>query len=97
MVEPQPSAIFSTRLIKLIDLDARAVEFDDQKRLDVERIAGMNERLGGVDRGLVHHLHAARNDSGADDVGDAFAGGLDLRESRPSAPARFPASAGSAP
>ena len=63
---------------QFIDLDARAVEFDDQQRLDVERIAGMHEGFGGVDRGLVHHLHAARNDAGADDPRHAFAGRLDL-------------------
>ena len=57
----------------MIDLGARPVELDDQQRLDVERIAGMNELLGGVDRGPIHHLHAAGNDAGADDAGDAFA------------------------
>jgi hypothetical protein len=67
-------------LDQFVDLDAGTVEFDDQQRLDVERIAGMDEGLGGVDRRLVHHLHAARNDAGADDVGDAFAGGLDFGE-----------------
>ncbi len=65
---------------QFIDFDAGAIELDDQQRLDVERIAGVDERLGGVDRGLVHHLHAARNDSGTDDLGHAFAGGLDLRK-----------------
>ena len=67
-------------LDQFIDLDAGAIEFDDQQRLDVERIAGMDEGFGGVDRRLVHHLHAARNDAGADDLGDALAGRLDLRE-----------------
>ncbi len=33
----------------------------------------MDELLGGVDRRAVHHFHAARNDAGADDAGDAFA------------------------
>ena len=55
-------------LDQFVDLDAGTIEFDDQKRLDVERIAGMDEGFGGVDRGLVHHLHAARNDAGADDL-----------------------------
>ena len=48
---------------QFVDLDAGTVEFDDQERLDVERIAGMDEGFGGVDRRLVHHLHAARNDA----------------------------------
>ncbi len=65
---------------QFVDLDAGTVEFDDQQRLDVERIAGMDEGFGGVDRRLVHHLHAARNDAGADDPRDAFAGRLDLGE-----------------
>ena len=59
---------------QVIDLGLRAVEFDDQERLDVERIAGVHEFLGGVDRGLVHHLHAAGNDAGTDDARDTVAG-----------------------
>jgi hypothetical protein len=35
----------------VVDLGRRAVEFDDQQRLDIERIAGMDEGLGRVDRG----------------------------------------------
>ena len=58
----------------MIDLGARPVELDDQQRLALQRIAGMDEILRGVDRRAVHHLHAARNDAGADDVGDALAG-----------------------
>ena len=34
----------------MIDFGLRAVEFDDQQRLDIERIAGVDEILGGVDR-----------------------------------------------
>ena len=59
---------------QVIDLGRRPVELDDQQRLDIERIAGMDESLGGVDRRPVHHLHAAGNDAGADDGGDAIAG-----------------------
>ncbi len=36
----------------------------------------MHELLGSVDRGLVHHLHAARNDAGGDDGGHAIARAL---------------------
>ena len=36
----------------------------------------MDEFLGRVDRRLIHHLHAARNDARADDLADAFAGVL---------------------
>ena len=53
---------------QVIDLGLRPVELDDQQRLDVERIAGMHEFLGRVDRRPVHHLHAAGNDAGADDA-----------------------------
>src|SRR6478672_7760451 len=63
---------------QLVDLDAGTIELDDQKRLDVERIARMDKGFGGVDRGLVHHLHAAGDDAGADDARDAFARSLDL-------------------
>ena len=57
---------------QMIDLDARPVEFDDQQRLAVERIPRVDKILRRVDRRPVHHLHAARNDAGADDVGDAL-------------------------
>ncbi len=63
-----------------IDLDGRAVELDDQQRLDVERIAGADERLGRMDRRPIHHLHAARNDAVADDRGDGCARVLDRGE-----------------
>ena len=75
-------------LEQVVDLGLRAVELDDQQRLDVERIAGMDELLDRMDRRPVHHLHAARNDAGADDAGDAFAGILGRRESRPAPRAR---------
>ena len=78
VVEPQLARDLLHALDQFIDLDAGTIEFDDQQRFDIERIAGMDERLGGVDRVLVHHLHAAGNDPGADDIGDAFAGSLDL-------------------
>ena len=80
MVEPQPCAIASTRRINSSTSIAGTIEFDDQQRLDVERIAGMDKGFGGVDRGLVHHFHAAGDDAGADDARDAFAGSLDLRK-----------------
>ena len=64
----------------MIDLGRGPVELDDQQRLDVERIAGVDELLGGVDRGLVHHLHAAGDDARADDARDAFAGILGARK-----------------
>ena len=67
-------------LDQFVDFHAWTVEFDDQQRLDIERIAGVNKGFGGVDRGLVHHLHAARNDACADDARHAFAGGLDFGE-----------------
>ena len=47
-------------LEQMIDLGRRPIELDDQQRLDIERIAGMDEFLDRVDRRLVHHLHAAR-------------------------------------
>ena len=74
---------------QLVDLDARTIELDDQQRLDVERIARMHKGFGGVDRGLVHHLHAARDNAGADDAGDAFAGRLDLGKAHHQRPRRL--------
>ena len=34
---------------QMVDFGARAIQLDDQERLDIERIAGMDEFLGGVD------------------------------------------------
>ncbi len=67
-------------LEQMIDLILRTIELDDQQGLDVERIAGMDELLGGGDGGTVHHFHAAGNDAGADDPGDAFAAVLGSRK-----------------
>ena len=64
----QALAISCDALDQVIDLGARAVELDDQQRLDVERIAGMDEFLDRMDRRPVHHLHAAGDDAGADDA-----------------------------
>ena len=58
------------------DLGLRALDLDDQQRLDVERIAGMGEGLADLDRRAVHVLDRDRDDAGADDRGDAGAGGL---------------------
>ena len=63
-------------LDQFVDLGLGAVEFDNQQRLDVQRVAGVDERFGRVDGRTVHHLHTARNDAGADDLCDAIAGGL---------------------
>ena len=39
---------------QMIDFGWRAIEFDDQQSLDVERVADIDESLGGVDRRPVH-------------------------------------------
>ncbi len=81
----------------MIDLGLRAVELDDQQRLDVERIAGMDEFLDRVDGRPVHHLHAARDDAGADDGGHAIAGILGGRKADQRRARAFAACAGCAP
>ncbi len=73
-------AIASTFVDQVVDLDLRPVQFDDQQGLDIERIADVDESLGGMDRRAVHHLHAAGDDAGADDRGDAIAGILGCGE-----------------
>ena len=82
---------------QVIDLLAAAVELDDQQRLAVERIAGMDERLGGLDRRSVHHLHAAGNDAGGDDLGHAASALLPRSQIRRAARARFRAASRCAP
>ena len=47
---PLAAAIACDLLDQVVDLGRRAVELDDQQRLDVERVAGVHEVLGGVDR-----------------------------------------------
>src|SRR3546814_18667714 len=48
----------------------------DLQRLDIARIAGMDEIFRRVDRRSVHHLHAAGDDAGRDDPGHAVAAGF---------------------
>lgn len=79
VVEPQARAIFSTRSNQFVDFDLGAVEFDDQQRLDVEGVARVDEGFRRDD-GVLVHLHAAWDDSRADDIGDALPGRFDLRE-----------------
>src|SRR5690606_5490124 len=74
---------------ELVDLDLRAVELDDQERFDVERITDADERLRGMNRRAVHHLHAGRHDPFADDRRDARAGLLDAREADEKRPRAF--------
>ena len=57
-----------------VDLGVRALDLDDQHRLDVEGIAGLGEGLADLDRLAVHVLHGDRDDAGGDDRGDALAG-----------------------
>ncbi len=66
-----------------------ALDLDDQHRLDVEGIAGMGEILGDMDRGLVHIFHRHRQDAGADDRGDALAGGVGRIEPEQHRPRAF--------
>ena len=65
---------------QMIDFGLAAVEFDDQQRLAIERIAGVDEGFGRSDRRPIHDLHAAGNDPAADHIGDAVAGALDRGE-----------------
>ena len=82
------------RADQMVDLRPAAIELHDQQRLDVERIAGVDELLGGMDRGPVHHLHAAWDDARADDIGDAWPARSRWWESR--AARRAPSTASSA-
>ena len=68
------SASSDTLRDQVIDLDLRTVELDDQDRLDVDGVAGMDEFLDRMDGRPVHHLDAGRNDAGADDAADAGPG-----------------------
>ena len=65
---------------QMIDFGLAAVEFDDQQRFAIERIAGVDEGFGRGDRRPIHDLHSAGNYPAADHLGDAVAGALDRRE-----------------
>ena len=82
---------------QVLDLGRRAVELADQQALDVERVAGVAEVLGGVDRRPVHHLEAARDDAVRDDRGDAVARLLGGREAHQQRARASRASSGCAP
>src|SRR3546814_3229895 len=43
---------------KVVAFGGDAVQFDDEQRLEVERIADVDERFGGMDRGSIHHLRS---------------------------------------
>src|SRR5262249_47403991 len=58
----------------MIDLCARTVDLDDQQRVDVEGVAGVDELLSCVNRRAIHHLHAGGNDASADDLAHALPG-----------------------
>src|SRR5262249_39687118 len=45
----------------MVDLSWRTIEFDNQQRLDIERVTDLEEGLRGMDRGPIHHFHPARN------------------------------------
>ena len=78
------------------DLLVGALHLDDQQRLDVERIAGLGERLADVDRRPVHELDGHGDDARADDGGDALAGSLAGSRSRAASAARLRRRAGCA-
>ncbi len=82
---------------QMIDFGLAAVELHDQQRFDIERIAGVDEILRRMDGEPVHHFHAAGNDAGGDDRGDAIGGALDRWESRSARRGRRAASAAAAP
>ena len=64
----------------VVDLGHGPVEFDDEERFGVERIAGVRKGLGRLDRELVHHLHAGRDDAFRDHPADARGPGADRGE-----------------
>ncbi|CAI8810606.1 hypothetical protein EMIT0373P_20256 [Pseudomonas chlororaphis] len=58
----------------VVDIGFDTVQLAQQDGLGVHRVAGVNEVLGGADRQVVHHLQAAGNDAGGDDIGHRAAG-----------------------
>ena len=56
---------------EMIDFRLGPVEFDDDQRLRVERIAAGLKALDRMDRRSVHHLQPSRDDAARDDRADA--------------------------
>ncbi len=65
-----------------MDIGLNAVEFAQQDGLGVDRVAGVDEILGGADGQVVHHFQATGNDAGGNDVADGVAGFLNGIEGR---------------
>ncbi len=86
----QPPRTARGPLAILVHVGFHAIQFAEQDRRRVDRIAGMDEVLGGADRQVVHHFQPGRDDAGTDQVGHrppgAFhiveAGQQDLRHRR---------------
>src|SRR3546814_15267433 len=77
------TTLFRSLVDKVVAFGGDAVQFDDEQRLDVERIADVDERFGGMDRGSNHHLPARRYDPRRVDVANAIAPALHARKSDP--------------
>src|SRR3546814_6568295 len=73
------TTLFRSLVDQVVAFGGDAVQFDDEQRLDVERIADVDERFGGMDRGSIHHRPARRYDPRSDDVGNAIARALHAR------------------
>ena len=60
---------------QMINLRRSAVQLDDEKCLDIKGVADLDKSLSGMDGRPIHHLHARRDDPGANHRGDATGGG----------------------
>ena len=62
-----------------LDLDPLALQFDDQQRGGVARIAGVHRRLGRLDGQRIHDLHGAGQQAGGHDLRHRVARGRQRR------------------
>jgi hypothetical protein len=69
-IAPEASSTFAHGEDVIRDFLVYAIDLAQQQRLAVERIAGVDEGLGGLDGEAVHHLQTGGNDAGGDDVAD---------------------------
>jgi hypothetical protein len=63
-----------------VALGLGAVQLDDQRSRDADRVAGVHGLLGRLDRERVHHLHGGGHDPRTDDVADDVTGRPDRGE-----------------
>ena len=65
----------------VVDVFRQPVDFAQQQRGGVERVAAVREGFGRLDRGRIHHLETGRHDAGGDHVAHGVGAAADVVKS----------------